>query len=740
MPILQQASKPSLPVIQPYSKENCVPAIRKFHLQLTLDGLPPLAGVEYSRTDMLFRAAEDDDSLFLFVHQVVTLAHIDLDVVPSILRKAPGFSSTVTQMQHMLAGDEIKNYKLLDFYTKLPCQLNFLAMEAPDSYQTLTKHMKHLSYSLSTDWPALKQVCLQRGYPPLATEMWVLNMFSPSLMDVFFTASMRQIWDFTKPNFVPGTHEHARNLYEENKRALHGSLDGWIVQPAVIAEIGALSHHRFATMLQQLAARRPQSARQAQSGVAHPGGVLRSNAPCSHGTPSSPRVISPHTMQPPPVHANRQQPAHMRSSSGSRHSNTPVRSVQQTGGPLLPPAGAPRPNQAATATWTLSALHQAQLRDPRFVFAANLKQEDLLYQSVHAFAISPRRLNGTDLYQTLSLTILPDARIAQTIDPQDGQRKLRRLSEDSLQFRLRIVKVGLPPPNPNIQENLEQDWVLKPTSWPTNFYYLLNDHELEVRRKQHHTKDLPIDITEFMRQGGETNTLAIYANVGADEAATLLPQYAFAIEVIGANSHKSILEQCEKRMINSEASLNAITASLKRPLQVDGADDDDDDLIIDDARTNITIYDPICQGKICALPARGEECKHRECFDLLTFLQTRPREQPTWPSEADAWKCPICLGDVRPQRLVIDGFLKEVGEKLTSEGKEKTRVIIVEADGSWTPKIEEGLDSGRSTPEVDEVMVNNTNTSGAVVNGTPVLPNAPQSAKKRMEIIILDDD
>jgi hypothetical protein len=293
---------------------------------------------------------------------------------------------------------------------------------------------------------------------------------------------------------------------------------------------------------------------------------------------------------------------------------------------------------------------------------------------------------------------------------------------------------------------LDKDWLLKPTSWPQNFYYTLNGSDLEVRRKQHHTKDLPVDITEYVRP--DQNALEIFANIAYEEALKLLPQYAFAIEVIGVNTHKTIMEQCQRRVISSEDSLRAITVGLKRSTL--STEEEDDDLIIDDARTNIMIYDPICQGKICDIPARGEDCKHRECFDLLTFLQTRPREKPSWPSEADAWKCPICLLDVRPARIVVDGFLKEVKDKLISEGKEKTRTIVVEASGSWAPKIEEnGGDSGRSTPEAEEAsmpaMFSTNGGSDTVPQVTTAIPPptaAPlQVPRKRQPIVIdLSDD
>ena len=733
----QGAKLRTLPVIQPYSRQNCEEKITSFRLQQFHETRGQIDPVENSRTEILLQAAQADDSIFMFIHQVVSLNVVNPGMMPSILRHAPGFLQTMALMNSMLAGDDIKSQKLLEFYANLPCPLNYLAMEAPENYQMLLSNLKYLSHSLQSEWINLKTACLQRGYPPLATELWCLNMYSPALMDVFFLAVARQVWPNSSPNYVD-RQEQGRQIFEESKQMLYSSIvENWHLPQVARNGIQHIFHQRFQTMAAQIAGRHLQPAQVRQVSHSNHGRHSSANGHANHATSHSPQI----TVVQPPVGQHRNHPPlrpEQVLQAAGRRTITPIQPVQQNTGLLIPPADAPRPNQAATATWTLSALHQAHLRDPRFEVDVNVNPSEQLYQSVHAFAAKPRRLSGANLIQTYGFSIPTAASIAATIDPEDGQRKVRVLTEESLQFRFRIVKVGSPIDDAS-NEDLEQDWVLKPTYWPSNFYYFLNGHELEPRRKQHHTKDLPIDITEFVHGGGQMNTLEIFANISWDEAASCLPQFAFTVEVIGANYHKSILEQCQNRTISSEASLNVITTGLKRHAPANG-NEDDDDIMIDDARTNIQIYDPISQGKICALPTRGENCKHRECFDLLTFLQTRPREQPGWPTEADAWKCPICLADVRPQKMIIDGFLKEVGEHLVREGKEKTRVIVVEANGKWTPKIEEGLDSARTTPEIDDGDPSVTNTANAVTNGTPVLPPPAQQPKKRVEVIVLDDD
>ncbi|KAG9560934.1 hypothetical protein KCU97_g17674, partial [Aureobasidium melanogenum] len=83
-------------------------------------------------------------------------------------------------------------------------------------------------------------------------------------------------------------------------------------------------------------------------------------------------------------------------------------------------------------------------------------------------------------------------------------------------------------------------------------------------------------------------------------------------------------------------------------------------------------------------------------------------------SKVDAWKCPICKADCRPQSLVVDGFLMAVRDSLAARNMLKTRAINIESDGSWTP-VQEAHDD----EETDE--------------------EAAPAPKKPIKVILLDD-
>jgi hypothetical protein len=132
----------------------------------------------------------------------------------------------------------------------------------------------------------------------------------------------------------------------------------------------------------------------------------------------------------------------------------------------------------------------------------------------------------------------------------------------------------------------------------------------------------------------------------------------------------------------------------------------DDELTITSTAQTISLLDPYTASRPIALPVRGKSCLHRDPFDLETFLSQLPPAQnprlyppfPTYGNEssnvthADAWRCPRCRADVRPQTLIVDAFLVDVLAKLKDEGKlegeNSARAIQVQPDGSWEVKQE----------------------------------------------------
>lgn len=334
----------------------------------------------------------------------------------------------------------------------------------------------------------------------------------------------------------------------------------------------------------------------------------------------------------------------------------------------------PRP-QPTNPEWTRSGLHQTHLRSPCLGPTEHTLGAPQLYRHVIGFSVPPTRLKKGFPTQAITFSISQESmdRVAKTDAPRTiGEASYRRILDTSLLYRLRCSAV----PRGGFQS--EAAWVTTDNIWPEEMYFELNGTKLETRRKLHHGRYLPIDLTAFIRLG--ENKLRVSRARNKNDYRVV--DCALAVEVIGVMTHDSIKDQIP--CISATESLSAIKKSL-----AGAGGDDDDEVAVTSSALTIKLFDPYSGCKIFDIPARGKDCLHRDCFDLETFLQMCKRQHPGWPSVVDCWRCPLCRGDVRPQTLIIDDFLVEVRRELQNKGLLNTREIIVNADGSWKPKAEE---------------------------------------------------
>lgn len=232
----------------------------------------------------------------------------------------------------------------------------------------------------------------------------------------------------------------------------------------------------------------------------------------------------------------------------------------------------------------------------------------------------------------------------------------------------------------------ENDWIVSEMKWPDAIFFQVNGNPLELRRKFHYGKDLPVDITSLVKSstknGGTTNLVRVSLLRAKGHIG---PKYAFAVEVIEVLQHRKITDMVlNNQRIPGSETLGDIMAKLSVSL-----DDDDDEIAMVASDLTIDLADPFT-AKIFETPVRGVTCLHRECFDLETFLLTRqskPR-RPEQPSMVDVWKCPLCGKDARPYSLRVDEFLLSVRDSLEKQNLLDCKAILVSEDGNWRPKPE----------------------------------------------------
>ena len=218
----------------------------------------------------------------------------------------------------------------------------------------------------------------------------------------------------------------------------------------------------------------------------------------------------------------------------------------------------------------------------------------------------------------------------------------------------------------------ESDWVAAHQVWPSNVTIMLNNNPLEIRKKNHYGKDLPVDITALVKEGTNRLSMSIIRAQKEDEA-----EYAVGIESI--------------RLIDMEAA-KALTQVLPyeeaRQRIVQRFQITDPEIEVVDASIALNLTDPHT-SRIWDVPMRSKSCLHDQCFDLGMFFETRNNKRPGQPCDPDQFKCPICNADARPQNLVKDEFFVILRQLLARQGRLDAKAIVMQQDGSWQIKEEE---------------------------------------------------
>lgn len=411
--------------------------------------------------------------------------------------------------------------------------------------------------------------------------------------------------------------------------------------------------------------------------------------------------------------ANRHQAPAISCYQGSYTTRIPSQMMPFGAEPLIPPANkASRFNPHPTPT--SSALHQAHLRHPT-IQAFNGDGTDTstkLYRYVAKLALPPQTIKARSRIFVWSFQV-PEVdfrKIPPDTPGSHGAPARREVFSGSQMYRIRCAKFQ----SPEVHTN-ESDWTALESVWPPYLFVEINGVHVDIRRKQHHGKDLPVDITPHVKEGVNKVIAGLIGPPKEDD----LAQYALAVESIHVIDHKHALEVAVS--VPAHKVLEQIKASLtSKP-------GDDDDLTVVDNTITIDLIDPF-SARIFDIPVRGLSCRHRECFDHEIYLQTR---NENWSCMVDEWRCPICGADARPQNLIVDCFLAEVKEELVTQKRIDTKTIVIDENGTWRAKRET-----RDDRQGDQSRIVSTEASFAA--GAP--GDVSLTSRRESEVIELDDD
>ncbi|KAK4188058.1 zinc finger MIZ domain-containing protein 2 [Podospora australis] len=424
---------------------------------------------------------------------------------------------------------------------------------------------------------------------------------------------------------------------------------------------------------------------------------------------------------------------------------TPVRQKStQLLGALIPDKNVviPRPEWPYDTTDRKAihmSLHQAHLRSPKRVLREGDKQP--YFQAMKSFAVEPTAIIPRGEIQTFEFVVQEEQfALAATSTRKQGTASVPQVQHfnGALRWRVRCCKGKPPNKTPT-----ESEWVTLDMSWPSNIFISLNGKTLEARRQPHNGKDLATELTDHIRCG--TNILEVSVPVRDD---MLIDNSRFlAVELLETLDYSHIMQNVrETGLIPEEQTLRTIKQRLAPPA-------DDDGLVIEAPDLSIDLACPF-SALIWKIPARGASCTHLECFDLETWLKTRPAKPVTKclhaqvecdcvktpePSNPDKWRCPVCLGDARPYSLRIDEFLLNVREELARRGQGKidTKCMHVKADGTWSVVVEEETDTD-TDDDRPPAQPSDRPTLKRKASSTPIVSRRPDIRRQEVEVIELD--
>ncbi|KAL9610764.1 MAG: hypothetical protein Q9167_004547 [Letrouitia subvulpina] len=380
---------------------------------------------------------------------------------------------------------------------------------------------------------------------------------------------------------------------------------------------------------------------------------------------------------------------------------------------LLPPPGQSIPTTAYPNP-TMTALHQAHVRSPilRTTTGHEGQETDTkYYRFIKGVAVLPNRLKlqvRHHIKWNFDIQQENFALLTGTIEGKNGAPPSRVVQFGSRFCRIKCIDAS------QLGNTIsEAHWVVANHIWPPNITVLLNGRPLEVRKKIHHGKDLPIDVTTLVKEGN--NTLSV---------STLRPQpnqktvYAIGLETIQLTDAEAIK--------NGISKLGRISGQQRI---MDRFGETDPDVQIVGSSVVLDLTDPYT-SRIFDIPIRGKTCQHSQCFDLKIFLQTRSSKTPEQPCDPDSFKCPICGADARPQSLLQDDYLTALRDQLATMNRLDAKAIILYKDGKWDIK------------EQEETGEKGDGSGQRSIKGREASTTASEKAStlRETEVIEIDDD
>ncbi|KAL8675177.1 MAG: hypothetical protein Q9168_000430 [Polycauliona sp. 1 TL-2023] len=370
--------------------------------------------------------------------------------------------------------------------------------------------------------------------------------------------------------------------------------------------------------------------------------------------------------------------------------------------PLVPPVGQ-RLSTTARPNPIVVALHQSQARSPILTVVDDSGQPTAntkYFRYIEGVAILGSRLKiGKRQHAEFCFFIGEDdaALLSGTREGQKGGPFVRNVMLSSRFGRVRCIDATK---ITDLQHDNQRSWVTANQAWPEHVTVIFNGKHLDVRKKLHYGKDLPIDVTAAIQLGNNQFSVSILSPKAEDQT-----EYAIGLETI------QLVDAAGAKALTGVLPYDQARQRVLRRIQ-----NEDPDIEVVNTHVVINMSDPYT-SRIWNVPMRGRYCLHDQCFDFDTFLETRTSKRAGQPCDPDQFKCPVCGGDARPQSLVKDEFFEALRAELARRGRLDAKAIVMQQDGTWEVQEEEktgetGDGSGRRLGPKAGTMAHATTKDG----------------------------
>ncbi|KAF3483884.1 MIZ zinc finger protein [Arthroderma uncinatum] len=748
--------------LSPQALSSCIPFLTSI--------MPFFKPHESIHICLLRDACMVQDLQFLALHQLFCMSTVLPKPLPGLGDLAKhGIKVTVDMMR---LNSPLSNM-FLHYFSAFPSSFEPLVAQNKN-YAEAVQFIISWAPSVIRTWPMLATKVVLRNYPPLIDEIaGELGVYSKVMQFMFYTASAKTLTEHR-----PGLDAAWKAVFDKNYMYFHNrEARLGIPSPIYIKQIQEENktvvtlYERAATAYAQAAAANAttQPINPQQTTIHIPRAPSRYHTPASHqvrippitqqtrrapaATQARPRTLPPPfqrranlqprmstaspSMAPTAANSTPAQPyqsttrAPVTVSTATFNNNTSHMVPQQVyahppaqqytqlvsqpqQARLLPPPNSPALILANPTPY--SSLHQLHLKVVNVSLAKSGSNEpgETLFHYVESFAISPTLLNWHQQLHTWPLTLPPEefAKLPIQFKSRNSLHVTQGIIDGSKIYQLRCVRLT------DAKPLTEERWVVADSFWPKAIYIHVNGQEHHIRRRFHFAKDLPVNITRSLKRG--ENEIKITILGGEEERKISI--FAMAVEIIDTASRQRVRQAIQP--ISQSTSLDRIVKRL-----TNNTIDDDELCFIDDFIT-VPLIDPF-MARVFVTPVRTVSCKHSECFDLDTFLNTRQSRTLKGPhGMAEDWKCPICNEDARPKCLIIDQFLAYVRDELIQRKQlDDATAIKVRADRSWDINMRQ-----TSTKNAQDSSVKAGGSSTAMDNDASSSPTPTQAPPNVIEL------